>query len=57
MCTVQNLNLFLSIGALSTIWHAWDWLVSVPALTDAQQTVTFTVKNDKNTYIIFLNTY
>jgi hypothetical protein len=59
MCTVQKVKKNFNIGALSTIlrltiWHAWGWLVSVPALTDAQQTVTFTVNNDKNTYIIYL---
>jgi hypothetical protein len=42
------------MGALSTIWHAWGWLVSVTALADAQQAVTFTVNNDKITYFPFL---
>jgi hypothetical protein len=43
--TVKNIS---NVGALSTIWHAWGWLVSMPALTDAQQAVTFTVSKDKN---------
>jgi hypothetical protein len=42
-----------NIGALSTIWHAWGWHVAVPALTNAQQAVTFTVNKDKNTKFSF----
>jgi hypothetical protein len=52
-CTKFEFVSFYDIGALSTIWHAWGWLVSVPALTDAQQAVTFTVNKDKNTNVSF----